>query len=81
MSKDFIIADNSIKYANGTNPVNERMLYGGEGQWSRNMGLVKKYPDAESAIIDAKILQLENPVKIFMLETLPNGFNLVEVPF
>lgn len=82
MSQEFIIADNTIKYANGNNPLNERMLYGGEpGHWSRKMELAKKYPTAEAAIIDAKTLHAELPVKIFVFEQIGNGFNLGEVPF
>jgi hypothetical protein len=79
MSREFIIADNVMRYANGRNPLDERLLYGGESHWSRKLALAKKYPDAEAAIVDAKVLHAEVPVKIFMLEAMPNGFNLAEV--
>ena len=82
MTQEFIIADNTIKYANGNNPINERMLYGGEpGHWSRKIELAKKYPTAETAVVDAKILYAELPVKIFVIQQVQNGVNLGEVPF
>lgn len=82
MSQEFIIADNTIKYGNGSNPLNERLLYGGAAdQWSRNMELAKKYLAAESAIVDAKILYADAPVKIFVLDRDGNQFRLGELAF
>ena len=82
MSQEFIIADNTIKYADGNNPLNERLLWGGEpGHWSRKLELVKRYLDATDAIAAAKVLHAESPVKIFVIKQVPNGFNIGEVPF
>lgn len=79
--KEYIILDNTIKYNNAQNIIDERMLYRGEELWGRGLDKAHKYKDPESAIAAAKVLREVLPVKVFMLEPIPNGINFAEVNF
>jgi hypothetical protein len=81
MPQEFIIADDTAKYLNASNPLNERLLYSGDELWSRNLDLAKKYSDINEAVKQALIFHAELPVKVFMVEMVPNGFNMAEVHF
>ena len=79
MKQLFIIVDDTIKYVNAQNPLDERLLYVDTDIWSRDFELAHKFTSAKSAIDIAKELHAILPVKIFAIESVPNGFNLSEV--
>ena len=79
--KEYIILDNTIKYNNAQNIIDERMLYCGDDLWSRQLDKAHKYKDPESAIAAAKVMKETLPVKVFMIEPVPNGLNFSEVVF
>lgn len=79
--KEYIILDNTIKYNNAQNIIDERMLYREEELWGRGLDKAHKYKDVESAIAVAKVLREVLPVRIFMIEPIPNGINFAEVNF
>lgn len=81
MNQYFIIADNTIKFNNGKNIIDERLIYAGEGFWYRDFEKAFKYPDATAAITEAKKLNIENSVKVYIVNRNGPAVNVAEVQF
>lgn len=80
MKQEFIIMDASIKYMNAQNPLDEGLMYTGEG-WARGLNRAFKYEAASFAIEKAKTLKEEAPVRVFMLQINGPNINFAEVKF
>lgn len=81
MKQEFIIVDASIKYMNAKNPLDERLLYCGADNWSRNLNLATRYATPDLAIAQARILRQEAPVKVFAIQINGNNINIGELQF
>lgn len=80
MKQEFIVMDASIKYMNAQNPLDEGLMYTGEG-WARGLNRAFKYETASLAIEKAQVLQKEAPVRVFMLQINGPQINFAEVKF
>jgi hypothetical protein len=70
----FYIVDDTIKYMQARNILEERLIFNGTDGWSRDWKAAFRYETAELAIERARALQTEAPVKILQIQ--PNGNNI-----
>jgi hypothetical protein len=77
---EYIILDASVKYIGARNPLEEGLLYNGTS-WSRKFANCLRYENITLAIEQARELQKEAPVKVFMLQVNGQQIGLAEIKF
>jgi hypothetical protein len=81
MTQEYVIVDSSIKYIGAKNPLEENLFYASENSWHRSITKAKKYPDASAAIEQARLLQMELPVKVLLIQNEGNRIGVGEINF
>lgn len=81
MKQEFIIIDNTIKYNNPKDPLDERMKFCGDNNWSRRLEQAIKYADVNIAIQAARELALQGAVRVLVLQYNGNAINVGEVNY
>lgn len=80
MKQEFIIMDASVKYMGARNILEEGLMYTGTS-WIRGVNKAFRYDSATSAIDQAKELQKEAAVRVFMIQVNGNLVGFAEVNF
>jgi hypothetical protein len=81
MKQEFIIMDASVKYMDAKNPLEEGLLYSGTNRWNRKLEQAFKYTTTQQAIEQARELQKEAPVRVYMLQINGPQIGFAEVKF
>lgn len=81
INSGFYIVDASVKYLNAKNPLEERLIYSGDGNWTRNWGAAFNYSNPQHAVEQAKDLQKDSPVKVLHIQNNGNSIGYGEIQF
>lgn len=81
IASGFYIIDNSVKYMNARNPLEEGLIYNGNEGWVRDWNLGYRYSSASEAIEKARVLRVEAPVKVLQIQTNGNNIGVGEIQF
>ena len=63
------------------NPLQEGLLYMGEGMWSRKLDLAMKFDSVSAVTTEARNLSANAPVKVFLIQNEGNRIGIADVPF